>query len=260
MADQRETRIDVSHNLRYGPSFNRRPNLVDGSTVEITIPFDGDPEIFSCRPSCFNYSPPRAAVGTDCLILSFTGIDQRSGQVKAEIDRAIENLQMYLNNLRADTDPFNSSLCEFVKQVIESRRTRLLANQNLVASLGFALKENPLSPQTYSAPKIRRKLAPTPPSASSAPYRPEPVLAEKDYEHILINAVVEGVDEYSDVGRAGSWERPDYQPSVGRPSISSKCRSPVTTVRSYCRALAAIQMSFSGIGRPRFRSWSLISP
>ena len=43
------------------------------------------------------------------------------------------------------------------------------------------------------------------------------------------------------------------QSSVVRPSISRKCASRVIRVRLCCRAIAAIQMSLSGIGRPCLR-------
>gem|GEM_PF-6199208 len=50
------------------------------------------------------------------------------------------------------------------------------------------------------------------------------------------------------------------QSSVVRPSISRKCASRVIKVRPCCRAIAAIQMSLSGIGRPCLRRASLIAP
>jgi len=185
VADQREAKIDGSHDFRYGSRLDGKPNLADGSTIEITIPFTGDSQAFTIRPTSFDFNPPRAYVGSDSLTLQFTGINQSSEQVKAKIDRAIGSLQKYLANLRMNAESLNSSLRGIANQAIESRRKKLLANQNLVVSLGFALKENPRSPQTYTAPNVRRKLAPTPPPASSAPYRPEPSLSDKDYEHIL---------------------------------------------------------------------------
>jgi hypothetical protein len=39
--------------------------------------------------------------------------------------------------------------------------------------------------QTFAAPEVRKKIAPTLPSASSSPYKPEPTLSNADYEHIL---------------------------------------------------------------------------
>jgi hypothetical protein len=40
-------------------------------------------------------------------------------------------------------------------------------------------------PATYAAPSVRRKIVPSPPAASGAPYKPEPTLASEEYEHIL---------------------------------------------------------------------------
>jgi hypothetical protein len=40
------------------------------------------------------------------------------------------------------------------------------------------------APQTYSAPEVRRKVQSLPP-ASGAPFKPEPVLDEANYKHIL---------------------------------------------------------------------------
>lgn len=185
VADQREAKIDVSHDFRYGPRYDGQPNLADGSTVEITVPFDGDAQLFSVRPSTFSMNPPRATIRNGALILKFTGINQSADQVKSEIDRSISQIEESLGYLRKSAEAFNASLRVNAAAEIETRKTKLLANQNLVSSLGFALKENPKSPQTYTAPNVRRKLAPTPPPASSAPYRPEPTLSDSDYSHIL---------------------------------------------------------------------------
>lgn len=185
IADQREAKIDVSHRFEYGPRLDGRPNLVDGSTVVITIPFTGDRGAFTVQPTTFDYNPPRASVGSDSLSLEFTGINQTSDQVRAAIDHAIESLQKYLGNLRKNAETLNSSLRDFAKQAIDTRRKKLLDNQNLVSSLGFAIKERSGAPKTYAAPEVRRKLLPNPPPASSAPYKPEPILPDKDYDHIL---------------------------------------------------------------------------
>jgi hypothetical protein len=55
----------------------------------------------------------------------------------------------------------------------------------MVASLGFKMKERLGSPKTFAAPEVRRKLAPVMPTASAAPYAPEPAMSNDDYEHIL---------------------------------------------------------------------------
>lgn len=185
VADQRETKVDMSHDFRYVPRFDGRPNMVDGSTVEITVPFTGDGQLFDVRPTTFSMNPPRASIRGNTLILQFTGVSQSAEQVKTGIEKALSDIETHLDRLRKSAETLNASLRSAASQAIESRREKLLANQNLVSSLGFALKENPNSPQTYTAPSVRRKLAPTPPPASSKPYKPEPSLSAGDYDHIL---------------------------------------------------------------------------
>lgn len=185
VADQRETKVDKSHDFRYGSRLNGRPIMVDGSTVEITVPFTGDAQLFSVRPTTYSLNPPRAGVRGNVLILQFTGVNQSSEQVKSEIEKTLSDIETHLDRLRKSAETLNALLRSTASHAIESRREKLLANQNLVSSLGFALKENPNSPQTYTAPSIRRKLTPTPPPASAKPYKPEPSLSSSDYSHIL---------------------------------------------------------------------------
>lgn len=185
VADQRETKVDMSHDFRYIPSFDGRPIMIDGSTIEITVPFTGDGQLFEVRPTTYSMNPPRANVRGNTLILQFTGVNQSAEQVKPGIEKALSDIETHLDRLRKSAGTLNASLRSTATQAIEARREKLLANQNLVSSLGFALKEDRKSPQTFTAPSVRRKLTPTPPPASSKPYRPEPCLSGSDYDHIL---------------------------------------------------------------------------
>lgn len=185
VADQRETKVDMSHDFRYMPRMDGRPNMVDGSTVEITVPFTGDPQLFEVRPTTYSMNPPRATVCGSTLVLQFTGVNQSADKVKSGIESALSDIETHLGRLQGTAATLNASLQGVASTAIEARREKLLANQNLVSSLGFALKQNPNSSQTYTAPTVRRKLAPTAPVASNKPYKPEPTLSAKDYDHIL---------------------------------------------------------------------------
>lgn len=185
VADHCETKVDMSHDFRYGPRFDGRPIMVDGSTVEITVPFTGDGQLFSVRPTMYSMNSPRANIRVNSLLLQFTSVDHSLAQLKSQIETALTDIETHLDRLRKSTETLNGSLRSIALQAIEARREKLLANQNLVSSLGFALKENPNSPQTYTAPNVRRKITSTPPPASSKPYKPEPSLSGSDYNHIL---------------------------------------------------------------------------
>ena len=184
VADHREAQVDVSHRIEYairGPG----PHSVSGTTLEITIPFTGDREAFAIQPTTIGMTKPRANVRNSFVVLEFTGIDMTADEVKTRIDTAIRDIEGYLSDLRTNAEALNTSLGGIARAAIEARRQKLLANHNLVSSLGFAVKERADSVKTYTAPTVRRKLTSTPPPASSAPYRPEPSLTDQDYGHIL---------------------------------------------------------------------------
>ncbi len=181
---QREAKVDVTHRFDYissGPG----KTLVPGTTVEITVPFTGESTVFNFRPTTYSYSPPQAIISGNELIIEITGITLSADAVREEIKSTLAEIDKYLTWLRKDAESLNASLPGHARAKIAARRDKLLASKNLVSSLGFALKENPHSPLTYTASSVRRKLNPTPPPASSTPYRPEPSLSGQDYEHIL---------------------------------------------------------------------------
>ena len=113
------------------------------------------------------------------------GTNLDATQVRAEIDRTIADIQSYLSNLRGNMATLNDQLLGEARAAIETRRAKLLASRNMVASLGFKMKERENALKTFIAPEVRRRIAPVMPPASSAPFKPEPQLASSDYEHIL---------------------------------------------------------------------------
>jgi len=106
-------------------------------------------------------------------------------QVKREIERTLDQIEQQLGNLRANVAEFQKELPPLVRDWIERRRSKLLADQNLVSSLGYRLKQRPGTTQTYAPPEVRRKIKPSLPPKSATPFKPEPALANEDCEHIL---------------------------------------------------------------------------
>lgn len=180
VADQREALVDVSRRFEYDSYHRGAPHTVPGTTVEITVPFSGDSECFSVRPSTYTFNPPRASVFEDTLVLKITDVQLNAQQVRSAIDTTLSSIESYLANLRKNAEAFNSSLSAKARKTVDARRQKLLANQSLVSSLGFNLKERPDAARTYVSPSVRRKIAPTPPPASTSAYVPEPALSNQD--------------------------------------------------------------------------------
>lgn len=193
VVDQREKQIDVSRDQNRYITDRSRPFYITGSEIEVEIPFTGEAEAFKIRPNPYTLSPPRASVRDSLLTFAITGTNLEATQVRGEINRIVREVQSYLTNLRANVEGLNGQLLGEARTAIESRRNKLLANRNTVASLGFKMKERPNAPKTYVSPEVRKKISPVMPPASSAPYKPEPALGEKDYEHIL--GVMQGMTQ-----------------------------------------------------------------
>lgn len=184
VADQKETQIDVSGDRLRAISDRSSPYYIPGTEIEITVPFDGDAEVFDISLNPFA-NPPIADIQGDSLILRIQGTDLKPDQVRAQIDKILSRINKDLNILRRDAKAFNEQLRNIAREAIESRKEKLLSNQNLVASLGFALRERKDATKTYVSSEVRRKIRPILPPASNAPYKPEPILSNADYEHII---------------------------------------------------------------------------
>lgn len=185
VADQRETKIDVSGDPRRYFSNSGQPFYVNGTTVEISVPFEGDGEAFKVQPTTYTMNPPRADIKNNNLIIKIEGTDLTAEQVRNEVNRTIAEIEGYLVILRSNAQGLNSQIRSLARSVIEQRRGKLLKDRDLLGDLGFKIKEREGESRTYAAPEVRRKLTPALPPASSTPYKPEPTLAHADYEHIL---------------------------------------------------------------------------
>jgi hypothetical protein len=184
-ADQREVQFDISRDPRRLIRDRSRPFMVAGTAVDITVPFSGEPKVFQIRPTTYTSMPPQGRISNGHLTLTFQGTDLDPARLRPAIDRSVESIKSYLGHLRTSADALNKRMPEIARERIEQRRKKLLGDQNLVAALGFPLKERADAPRTYTAPEVRRRITPRMPSASTAPFKPEPALSSDDYEHIL---------------------------------------------------------------------------
>lgn len=189
-AEQRERDIDVSH--EWGRHWSTPgPHFIRGTEVSVAIPFIGDADFFKVQPTTFTLNPPEGEVKGNTLIVSVAGTSLDAKAVRSEIDRTIASIEGYLSSLRSNAKAFNRTIRTQAKQHLEARRPKLLADQNLVAELGFPLRERADMPRTYAPPEVKRRIKPSLPPQSTQPFKPEPALTSDDYEHIL--GVLEGM-------------------------------------------------------------------
>jgi hypothetical protein len=164
---------------------HRGPLHVTGTEIVVEVPFSGDAELFKVRPNTYDSGPPRGDVVGNTLVFRHWTDKPESGQVRSEIDRWLGNVRRYLQWHEQTFKPFNDGLPALARGAITQRRGKLLASQKLVEGLGIPLKRRPGSVGTYPAPEVKRKIIPKLPPATTGTFRPEPVLEESEYQHIL---------------------------------------------------------------------------
>ena len=185
VVDQRETQIDVSRDPQRFIRDRSRSYFVSGTLVEVEVPFTGDEALFYVQPTSFTLNPPSGVVRGSSLFFSVQGTTLEASKVKSDIDRFLAEVEGNLNNLRPSAAGFNEAIPGGVQARVTARKQKLLADRNLVADLGYALKKRDGAATTYATSAVRKKITPTQPSASTSRYVPEPVLPDDEYNGIL---------------------------------------------------------------------------
>ena len=156
-----------------------------GTMVTLEVPYEGEKFLFRIKPSTWSLNPPRASISKTRVILRQSGRNLKSEEVQASFEQTIASIQENLLRLHSDFDEFNNRLKDIAREQIEARKSKLLADQNLVSGLKFKLKERSGAPMTYAAPVQRKKIEPRLPVVTAKEFKPEPTLLEEDYQHIL---------------------------------------------------------------------------
>ncbi len=184
-ADQRETQIDARHHGNRWISGTSRPFYIPGQQIDIEIPFNGEGDLFKARASTYTSAPPRGQIVGQSLVLSFEVPHDMDQDIRPALDRDLAEIEKHLGWISRDVAGYNNGIRAVAEKAIQKRKQRLFANQGRVAALGIPLKVRADAPQTYVAPTIRKKVAPTLPKASAAPYEPEPAMSVEHYEYVL---------------------------------------------------------------------------
>ena len=184
-ADYGDAQVDISQRIEYAVFDRSRPRYITGTRLTFYVPFAGDSQLFKCRPSTYNFNPPRATVRSSELVFIYDRTTQDAPAIENEFERDRENLKEYLGWIARDVGQFNSTIREKASQHISARREKLLQDRGLVERLGFPLRSRDGVPTTFVASEVKRRIVPQLPPATAEPFKPEPALGMDDYEHIL---------------------------------------------------------------------------
>ncbi|EMS77128.1 hypothetical protein Dpo_35c00020 [Desulfotignum phosphitoxidans DSM 13687] len=183
--NQTGTQIDVSHDFRR-PVFPGERAVVRGTRIDIAIPFEGDPMLWRVRASTWSGGYPDIEVKSGEIMLSVCFPDDSANpdQLKGEIHQNIKSLEDAIGYLKNDVQKHNNSVPNRVKQTLKRKRELAQTTTGAVAALGIPVKRADASP-TFTVPSKRRTKPTKKPTVDTVSYQPEPVLDEKEYQHIL---------------------------------------------------------------------------
>lgn len=181
----REVSVDVSQDPNKLILDRSRPILMEGTEVQLRMPFSGDQTMFNVQPSIHSLVPPNGRVSPSAVTLVHQGLNLAGEDVRLCFDRAIEEIERHLEWLRADAKSWKDELRQFANAYVSQRRGKLIADRQLVESLGYPIKKRSTSGGTFHPPKVRRRIPPSLPPSSVAPFQPEPALDNEHYDFIL---------------------------------------------------------------------------
>lgn len=109
--------------------------------VKIEIPFDGDSELFSYRPSQYALVSIEAEVYGDKIHVLYAIDDRSSEDVRKEIDVDIADINNFLKNIESDLTKFHSKIRALAQKRIEVRKAKLMKDKEVIEGLGFPIKK-----------------------------------------------------------------------------------------------------------------------
>ena len=185
IAESREASVDVSRDPMRMIYDRSKAFYLPGSETVIAIPFEGDPDFFRVRPQTFTINPPMAEVGKDELLLTYMGVDLKPEMIKMQYQRTVAEINSHLRSLAESAQQFNTQLPLTLAAEIKKRKERLLADSGMTAALGLPIRKRHGAPTTYAVPVKKRVPQIEQLYVSMTPFKPEPALAQKDYEDML---------------------------------------------------------------------------
>ncbi|CAG0942350.1 hypothetical protein BROC_01832 [Candidatus Brocadiaceae bacterium] len=184
--NQSGTKIDVSRDFRRGLFPDERA-VVQGTRVDIAIPFEGDPMLWKIRASSFSLGGfPEIEIRNNEIVfsVSFPDDSAQSNQLLSEIDRNTKSLVEAVGYLRNDVTNHNNTAPNTIKQALARKQTLAQSTTGAISALGIPIKRVGAEP-TFAIPAKRRTKPSALPTVSTGTYKPEPILEEKEYQHIL---------------------------------------------------------------------------
>lgn len=155
--------------------------------IRYHIPFSGDQELLSCRPSTYLLSEVSVSANGQEIYFDIVDFDGNAESIKQRAASNQAHIQQQWERVKNEVASFNKGLRSRASRAFQTRKEKLLKRNDLMASLGVPIKKRENLPQTFAVPTpaTRKKITATKPIVTERGYRPEPTLEDSTYREIL---------------------------------------------------------------------------
>ncbi len=158
-----------------------------GLSFTICVPFDGDGSILAYRPSNYTHSTGGGSKGNirNNEITFYYHIQPTSPDaINTAHQHDVGMLAQNFKNIAHDVGMYNPSLPQIIRDALSQRKKEVESNNMAISAVKIPIKRRSDIPETYIIPEIRKQpkieTLVTPKAR-----KPDPTLAEEEYENIL---------------------------------------------------------------------------
>ena len=113
-------------------------------TLNLAIPYEGDPILWKLQPSHFTLSPyPDIKISSDRIVFSIGSPNDRldNERLRENVDEAVRSLANAVQELTPDVERHNRDAPQRIKEAIKLKRQKAQANADAVSALGIPIKD-----------------------------------------------------------------------------------------------------------------------
>ena len=177
-----DTKIDVRHRFDFAVFDRSKAVYADGTSFSFFVPYNGEKQLLNLCPSQFTFNPPIGIANDEEIVMSFTVIHDDRDKVKSSMESNLKSIIKFIDWVNSDIKGFNLNLNSLATKEIETRRSKLLGDAEVLKQFGFAIRKRSDAPKTYEKPLIQRK---TQSRLRKTSERNEPTLDMYEYENII---------------------------------------------------------------------------
>jgi hypothetical protein len=134
---RREVDIDFSRDPTRRAYYSGRGGVEKGTEISISVPFQGDAEVFRLHASSHTMEYPRGSIGPSMIVFRRQGANLDAARVRQEFDEWLAAIKRHLAGMTQELGGFNISLVAEALSVLKVRAAKFQRDDELLSGLGF---------------------------------------------------------------------------------------------------------------------------